>query len=402
MGETIPPVSNSQLATARDADPHQSVTLPPPALDEEEAPDRPTPLPARSSDAHLRAALDAGSRAGTSLSELSKLVAGLSGGLSGARQANEQLVHELGTLRTLLGAAYDQRHELERRVSELEQELAQTRLSAERDRQFLIDEHDQFLAGLLEEHEEALRRRRASDATSPSPETASLAKQLAQAESALLRAQQQRDEAHARAEKRERERDELRAEASRLRAQLGTHRASSAAPPPPTTSHGKPPPFGVRGALTLDDGELDSNLHLRAATPRIPSVVPRFSTPPPPRAVTPPPPSSSPDALATPFPRENTRPGVGGPKPSEPPPPPSFGPPPSGWTPPPPPLEPAVGLPRFQSAANLPQRLPSDSPPLKQKPDPTTRPLIDYSLGEGGVQSELLEGARLSSKPPKK
>jgi hypothetical protein len=46
--------------------------------------------------------------------------------------------------------------------------------------------------------------------------------------------------------------------------------------------------------------------------------------------------------------------------------------------------------------------MPSLGPALKQKPDPTSRPLIDYSLGEGGVQSELLEGARLSSKPPRK
>jgi hypothetical protein len=40
--------------------------------------------------------------------------------------------------------------------------------------------------------------------------------------------------------------------------------------------------------------------------------------------------------------------------------------------------------------------------PLKQKPDPTTRPLIDYSLGGDSVLTETLEGARLSSKPPKK
>jgi hypothetical protein len=53
------------------------------------------------------------------------------------------------------------------------------------------------------------------------------------------------------------------------------------------------------------------------------------------------------------------------------------------------------------SAASLPAGLPSQQP-LKKKPDPTTRPLISYSLGEDGVKSETLEGARLSSKPPKK
>jgi hypothetical protein len=45
--------------------------------------------------------------------------------------------------------------------------------------------------------------------------------------------------------------------------------------------------------------------------------------------------------------------------------------------------------------------MPSPLPILKQKPDPTTRPLVDYSLGDG-VLSETLEGARLSSKPPRK
>jgi hypothetical protein len=41
-------------------------------------------------------------------------------------------------------------------------------------------------------------------------------------------------------------------------------------------------------------------------------------------------------------------------------------------------------------------------PALKQKPDPMSRPLISYSLGSDGVESELLEGARLSTNPPKK
>jgi hypothetical protein len=53
------------------------------------------------------------------------------------------------------------------------------------------------------------------------------------------------------------------------------------------------------------------------------------------------------------------------------------------------------------SAASLPP-VPSQAPLLKQKPDPATRPLISYSLGEDGVRTETLEGAHISSKPPKK
>lgn len=418
MGEIIPTESKRQPTPPR-VDPHASVTLPPPA------PDRPTPFPSftRQSDAHFRAALDAGSRAGSSLTELSKIVAELSGGLSGAKLANEQLVQELETLRALLGAANEQQLAHKQRVAQLERALAEAQEGAQRERRFLTDQHDEFLAALMEEHEEALSRR-GEEPPQTSPETAELTQQLVRAEAAralaesereqaevarfaieselsraheaLSRAQQLRAEAEARAEKRERERDELRAEASQLRARLGTNRPSTV-PPPPVAPSGKLPSFASASALTLDDSELDSNLHPRAVTPRVPSVVPRFGGALAPERRSSP--SSSPDATVTPFPRETTRPGVGGPKP----PPPSFGPPPSGWTPPPPPAaEPTPSVPRFQSAANLPQGLPSLTPVLKHKPDPTTRPLIDYSLGEGGVQSELLEGARLSSKPPRK
>jgi hypothetical protein len=52
------------------------------------------------------------------------------------------------------------------------------------------------------------------------------------------------------------------------------------------------------------------------------------------------------------------------------------------------------------SAANLPATA-TVRPILRPKPDPSTRPLTDYSLGGEG-RSETLEGARLSSKPPKK
>jgi hypothetical protein len=403
-----------------DDDPHESVTLAPPAPNFDEMLRNATPVPSLSnrSDQHFRAALEAGSRAGSSLSELSKIVAELSGGLSGAKQANEQLVHELSTLRAMLGAANEQQLAQSHRIALLEQELMSSQGAAERERQFLTQQHDEFLAAILEEHEEALRARdRQGEAPRIHDYEAELAQKLVQAESARLAAegdcararetlakvQAQRDEAQARADKRERERDELRAEASQLRARLGIHRASSTAPPPPLTS-GRPPAFRPPLALELDTGELDSTLHPRGSTPRLPSVRPRLTPAPAEleRAVyTPRPDSSAP--VAEPFPRESTRPGVGGPKPSQPPPPPSFGPPPSGWTPPPPPPEVSPApRPALVSAASLPPGLPGLQPILKQKPDPSTRPLIDYSLGKDGVRSETLEGARLSSKPPRK
>lgn len=414
MGETIPPESKSQLASERDEDPHESVTIAPPAPNFEEILRQPTPVPSLSngSDQHFRTAIDASARAGSSLSDLSKMVAELSSGVVGARRANEQLAHELSTLRAMLGSANEQQLGARNRVAELEQEVAALRAEAERERTFLTEQHDDFLAALIEEHEEALSTRDVDgDTKRMSAGVSDLAQKLVQvetlrtqAEAALAQVTRDRDEAKTRAEKRERERDELRAEASLLRARLGQNRTASTAPPPPLTTP-RPPSYGPPPALRLDASELDSTLHARPSQPRLPSVVPRLTPPPAELAraltVT----SSSRSESASAFPRVSTRPGVGGPKPSEPPPPPSFGPAPTGWTPPPPaPLEtPLVTIPaRRVSAASLPAGLPSQHPVLKQKPDPTTRPLISYSLGEDGVKSETLEGARLSSKPPKK
>lgn len=433
MGQTFPPESKSQPASQRDdEDPHESVTIAPPAPSFDELLDQAgaaQSLPSQS-DRHFRAAMDASARAGSNLGELSKMVAELSSGVVGAKRANERLVQELATLRAMLDAESEQQAGLRRSVAQLEQQLADARAEAERERRFLTDQHDAFLAALLDEHEEALRARDSREDTRTSAEISELARQLAQAEAArqqaelesqrarqaLSKAQAQRDEAQARAALRERERDELRAEASMLRARSGTLRTLSTTPPPPVTGS-RPPSFRPPTALTLDDGELDSNLHSHRSASRRPGVPVRHVPAPPeleqavytPPAPSVPPPSVPPPSsdTATAFPRVSTRPGVGGPKPSEPPSRPSFGPPPSGWTPSPPAPEAAVSAgapirPRMVSVASLPPSQVPQRPVLKQKPDPASRPLVTYSLGEDGVQSETLEGARFPSKPPRK
>lgn len=444
MGETIPPVSKSQPTGARVDDPHESVTIAPPAPDFEALLGLRTPVPSLPADGdeHVRPAIDAGARAGTTLSELSQMVVELSSGVVGARHANEQLLQELTALRALLSAARDQQAASEQRIAELEQEVLATRAEAERERQSLTAQHDDFITGLIEEHEAELDVQAGERATTTMDASAGdLARQLVHAESArldaeaererlgaeLTRVAAQRDEARALAEKRERERNELRAEASLLRAQLSLHRSASTAPPPPLNSP-RPPSYHPPSALRLDTSEFDSTPLASpfqppiAVTPRVASV-PRL--PPPPaeldRAVV----SAEGSERDSVFPRVSTRPGVGAAKPSEPAAAPSFGPAPTGWTPPPPaPTErdderrasstpPATVLPvneattvpprpRVISAASLPLGSSKQAPALKQKPDPTTRPLISYSLGEDGVRTETLEGARISSKPPKK
>lgn len=408
MGETIPPQSKSQLASERDdEDPHESVTIAPPAPNFEDMLRHATPVPSLSShsDQHFRAAMDAGARAGSSLSDLAKIVSDLSGGLAGAKSANEQLVQELSTLRAMLGSANEQQLALRHRVATLEQELILARAEAEQERQFLTQQHDDFLSALLDEHEQEIAQSQQGATLRMNGDVADLAQKLVQAETGRLQAeaeaarvrdalnkvQAQRDEAQARAEKRERERDELRAEASQLRARLGVTRSPSASAAPPPVVSSRPPSFRPP-ALRLDAEELDSTLHSRSSSSRLPAVQPRLTPAPP-------------ELHAAVYPRESTRPGVGGPKPSVPPSasePPPFddNPVSSGWTPlPPAPDASTAPPPRAVSAASLPGGHPSMRPVLKPKLDPSTRPLTDYSLGG---DSETLEGVRLSSKPPRK
>ncbi|HYJ10958.1 MAG TPA: hypothetical protein VEX18_18175, partial [Polyangiaceae bacterium] len=236
MGETIPPVSKSQPAAGRSDDPHESVTIAPPAPNFDQLLRQPTPVPSLSYGSDFGSALDAGQRAGTTLGELSKMVTELSAGVLGAKRANEQLVQELATLRAMLGSASEQNVGLRQRLAELEQELDNERREAERQRQFLTDQQDEFLAALLEEHEEALALASEGETRRMNADVSDLAQKLVQVESAreqrelecrrareaLAKVQAQRDEAQARAHSRERERDELRAEASMLRARLGT------------------------------------------------------------------------------------------------------------------------------------------------------------------------------------
>jgi hypothetical protein len=402
--ETIPLVPTSQLGSGRSEDPHESVTLAPPAPNFDELLRQPTPTGDLSprSGRHFGSALDAGHQAGLTLGELTKTVAELSAGVLGAKRANEQLVHELTTLRAVLGSANEQNAELKQRIAELEQELVTVRRMAEEQRQFLTDQQDQFLAALLDEHEAALTNASEADTRRMNADVSDLTQKLVQVESArhqaelacrrareaLAKVQGQRDEAQTRAQSRERERDELRAEASMLRARLGMLRTVSTTPPPPLTTT-RPPSFRPPPALELDSGELASNLHSRRTSPLPPISAPL---------------RAAGLERADQVPRVDTQPGVGGPPPSDSPPPPRFGPPPSVWTPPPPPPElaaPPVRSRAISAASMAPGQIPQ-LPALRQKPDPTSRPLISYSLGKGGVESELLEGARISSKPPRK
>ncbi len=106
----------------------------------------------------MRAAIAASSRAEASLSALHRAIQQVTANVSGARDANTQLNQELSHVREVLGASNEERLALKNQVEFLERELSDAREQVEQERRFLIEDQDRFLAGLLEEHEQALAR----------------------------------------------------------------------------------------------------------------------------------------------------------------------------------------------------------------------------------------------------
>lgn len=113
-------------------------------------------------------ALTASARAEAALRGLFRTVKFLGASVGAARETNEALVKELGELHALLGEPGVPRGErmteraLEARAHFLEQALGEITEQAVQEREFLIAEHDNFIASLLNDHEKEashLRRR---------------------------------------------------------------------------------------------------------------------------------------------------------------------------------------------------------------------------------------------------
>jgi hypothetical protein len=102
------------------------------------------------------AVLELGTRTEASLNQLLRAIEQVSSGVSGARDANEQLARALVHLRQMLAESNQERLSLKGRVVQLEQELIKVQDDADRERVFLTDQQDSFLDGLLEEQEKAL------------------------------------------------------------------------------------------------------------------------------------------------------------------------------------------------------------------------------------------------------
>jgi hypothetical protein len=102
------------------------------------------------------AVLEVSTRTEASLSQLIRAIEQVSTGVSGAREANEQLANELVRLRQLLGESNQERLSLRTRAAALEQELVRVREQASSELKYLTEQQDQFVAGMLEEHDKAL------------------------------------------------------------------------------------------------------------------------------------------------------------------------------------------------------------------------------------------------------
>ncbi|MEO8901731.1 MAG: hypothetical protein ABI488_08040 [Polyangiaceae bacterium] len=372
---------------------------------------KPTPFPGLKveSDARLQAALAASARAEASLNGLFRSIQSLDSGVGGAKETNESLTQELEALREMLSLANEQQQAFKQKVALLEQALDRARKDGERDRAFLLEQQDSFIVTLLDDQEVVLKSRdndletlrvrvtelegRATSTLVPpaaatslpiqqdlsSPSATSAPSDVDRAERAELlrtaqkltedreraretvqRLQAQRDEAQGAVARLSKERDEALQQVHRLKAELGGPRISTR--PPSAESQRDAALFRIAppaGKLPT----LDTLPPVSSSTPAINSVL----SPPPSNPNTAP----LPARLSAPLPSTPRSRG--------------SAPPEELWGA-------LTNSPVTSTSSGL--------PALKQKPHPSTRPLVGYSMGNESVETEHLEGVRLASKPP--
>jgi len=376
------------------------------------------------SQAHLEAALAASNRSEASLSLLMRVVRDLSEGVSGAREANVQIVREMECIADMLGGANERQLALRNRVVFLERALEKAQQEAREERAYILDQQDAFIAGLIDDHEEVvaelrreieLARERTSQRPTSAPEVdaelATLRSELSTLRSeltltrgdvekllqerertreTLLKLQAQRDEAQAAVVRATRERDLARSQASDSRISRGFSDA-------------------VKQALPSSNGSLQP---APTSSPRHEPESDRRDAPtepPPKRASLTPAPASPREALrplALDFPHRVTDPAEPLPEGLR-----QAVLPPSGNTPSlkpeaapvssndTPTIRPVAPSGPAESLAALGAKLTSSMPPLKMKPDPSTRPLIGYSITES--EPEHIDTSRIVSRPPR-
>jgi hypothetical protein len=202
----------------------------------------------------------------------------LSSGVSGAREANVQLLRELESMADMLGSANETQLALKNRVGLLEQTIERAHQEASAERAYILEQQDAFIAAMMEDHEQVLvelhreletAKARPNTRTTTLPDFPGIVEPTEEkdlrgaldaaertieklfaerdrARETLLKLQAQRDEAQATVARLTRERDQARADQSQSRITDAVRQVI----PPSTT-----PLPGFRAAPTLPPPE---------------------------------------------------------------------------------------------------------------------------------------------------
>ena len=330
------------------------------------------PTVAAEAGGHIEAALAECTRTEANLGSLLRGLTHLTAGATAAREANEALLQELDTIRQLLGRSNEHELSLRTRVRALEQALENAERDAALARALLIEQEDLFLAELLTDHErelEALERRLLEVQSAPPPA-------LPQAPDGVNVPPRSdvRDLMHTL--------DELALDGSELPGFEREEQRESTVVPISTMP---PPP----------EFEADAALGRISTMPPPPGFEPELSPPSQPLVVasTDPPPPRSHDSSRIAMLTLRTI---------------SIGPaaPPLTAATSPTPDATAEETTAPDAVAAEPLSAGDEAPPrhdskpaLRQKPDPSTRPLVGYSLGSEDIAEEIIDTSRLGSRP---
>lgn len=105
----------------------------------------------------IESALRASTKTEATLADLLRTAKFLSASIDAVREANAAVLRELEVLCELVDGEGAERSSLERRIQRLEHLVEETGHDAARDRRFLVEEHDAFIATLVSDHERELR-----------------------------------------------------------------------------------------------------------------------------------------------------------------------------------------------------------------------------------------------------
>lgn len=408
-------------------------TLRPPATGEAEAPrsaadsgiaavrGAPQTLAARG-ESHAQAALAACGRAEANLGALLRSVQHLAASVGSAQQARGEVVNEVEALRRLLAVADEEQLALRHRIANLEQSLDRSEREAARERAFLLDEQDTFIAGLWDEHwhesqemkrrlaslEQSLRdsheenRALSSSAESGNSRVQELNRKLQRAESeigrlgsaaetvreALVHAQAGRDQAQVAAVEHARECERLRGEVARLSGLLLSARVRTSEPPAsapssqpkssvPSQPASNPIPISRADSNRVAASRREHELEVPRSPSQVGAPIARIAA----ASVRSIPAGADSSSSSLPPRSSSARPQGGHPEE----------------------LRAAVTEGRSSSSLSVsapPSSSSLSSSGIKHKPDPSTRPLIGYSLTGTELPEDGLETARPSSRPP--